>query len=221
MVLATVLAFAATLLWFTPVRVTLPRSRRLRPERPASTTLDVWSVLVESIATGVRSGAAPTLACAAACSAVGQSMTEPLPQIGRLHAAAVSGGDLAAAWRDAADSLDDPGLWAVASAWALSDSTGAPLADALAVASRLRRSETERAARAKSALAAPVTSVNLLTGLPICGAGLGGLLGVDVWSVYASPLAVVTVVPGVVLIVAGRWWCRRLVARAGRTRRLT
>lgn len=221
MLAATVFVCAATLLWFAPAPVTRPRSRRLRSGRTASTSLDLWSVLVESIATGVRSGAAPTSACAAACSAVGQSMAEPLPQIDRLHAAAVSGGDLAAAWHDAADSLDDPGLRAVASAWALSDSTGAPLADALAVASRLRRSETERAARAKAALAAPVTSVNLLTGLPICGAGLGTLLGVDVWSVYASPLAVVTVVPGVVLIVTGRWWCNRLVARAARTRRLT
>lgn len=223
MAAATVLALAAALVWtgvadnIRSAASALLSRRRTSPQEVG----DIWAVLVESIATGVRSGAAPALACAAACRAA----TDLLPattaaQVEQLRASAESGDELAAAWQRIADELGDAGLRAVAAGWRLSETVGTPLAQALTVAAALRRSEIDRSARMKAALAAPTTSVNLLTVLPVGGALLGVALGADVWSVYLSPLAAVTVLPGVLLILVGRWWCRRMVAGAGRSRSL-
>lgn len=195
-------------------RLPLPRRRG----HPAE--VDVWSLVVESVATAVRAGAAPTPACAACCRAALDLAPEVDAEVELLARTASAGGDLGAAWHEVAARVDDPGLRAVAAAWQLSETTGAPLADALDVAARLRRGEVERAARAKAALAAPTASVNLLTALPVCGAGLGMVLGADVIGVYASPLALVTVLPGLVLVAVGRLCCRRMVDHAGRIRSL-
>ncbi|MBC9956422.1 hypothetical protein [Yimella sp. cx-51] len=194
----------------------IPRPRKESEERP-----DVWSTVIESIATAVRSGTAPSVACAAACSAAAPLACErDRASLELLRSAAARGDDLPQVWRTIGQTSDDPGLRTVAGAWQLSDTIGAPLADALTVAGALRRSETERAARAAAALAAPTASVNLLTILPLAGAGLGVLLGLDVQQVYLSSLALVTVLPGIVLIALGRLWCRRMVSAAGRPRSL-
>ncbi len=221
MLIVSVLIAAALLLWLGPVPGRpRPTLRRRRANRRDASEVDAWSLIVESVATAVRAGAAPTPACAAACAAALELCVDGVDEIRELGAAAARGDELAAVWEGVADRSHDPGLHAVAAAWQLSEATGAPLADALGVAARLRRGETERAARAKAALAAPTTSVNLLTALPVCGAALGMLLGADVLSVYTSGFAAVTVLPGAVLILLGRAWCHRMVANASRLRSL-
>lgn len=218
MIIVTALLLAASLLWFAEPFGNWSLRRPTR--HPGTTQIDVWTIVIDTISTGIRAGAAPALACAASCRAVSRLSPQDAPEVEILRAAADAGSDLGTAWQAIADGADDAGLRSVAAAWRLSESVGAPLADALAVAARQRRDELERLARSRAALAAPRASVNLLTALPIGGALLSVLMGVDVLSVYLSALAVVTIVPGVLLILLGRLWCRRLINRATRTKAL-
>ena len=66
----------------------------------------------------------------------------------------------------------------------------------------------------------PFPPTELFTQIPWRRQIVEGLLGADVIGVYASPLALVTVLPGLVLVAVGRLCCRRMVDHAGRIRSL-
>jgi tight adherence protein B len=159
--------------------------------------------LVEMVAVQVRAGAAPTPAWRAALDVLGLGPVGP----------AVSPGDwLAEAGRRV------PAALAASAAWRLAERTGASLADVLdGVAGALRDDHAE-AADVRAALAAPQATVRLLTVLPLGAVLLGELIG-------AQPLRALTTTGagracgllGLLLLVLGRWWMRRLVRAVGRT----
>ena len=102
-----------------------------------------------------------------------------------------------------------------ARAWRLSDTAGVPLADAIDVGVHLLRADRAARSRVDVALAGPRATIRVLTFLPLAGPLLGAALGVSPTAWVDSPIAVASVVSGVVLMVIGRWWCARMVAQLG------
>lgn len=103
----------------------------------------------------------------------------------------------------------------VVAACAVAAEVGASLAPVLdAVGSAVVVAEEERAAR-DAALAGPRATARLLGWLPVGGLVVGALLGVDLPGVVVGGgLGATSLVVGLVLMVVGRAWTRRLVARA-------
>lgn len=103
----------------------------------------------------------------------------------------------------------------VVAACVVAAEVGASLAPVLdAVGSAVVVAEEERAAR-DAALAGPRATARLLGWLPIGGLVVGALLGVDLPGVVVGGgLGATSLVVGLALMVAGRAWTRRLVARA-------
>lgn len=126
--------------------------------------------------------------------------------------AAEAGASVGRVWERWAEDKGSRALGFVAAAWLLSERTGAPLADAVARAAGRTRAELSRRRRVSAAVAGPRATVNVLSALPLVGPLFGLASGLNPSEVYlSSPLVVVAVVVGLVLILVGRWWCRRLV----------
>ncbi|MEO7753288.1 MAG: type II secretion system F family protein [Terracoccus sp.] len=118
-------------------------------------------------------------------------------------------------WQRIAVRADSPDLAFVAAAWHLSESTGAPLAVAVERAAEALRQGRSRQRRVAVAVAGPRATVTVLTMLPLAGPLFGLACGVGPGELYLStPMATMSLVAGLVLIAAGRLWCRRLVRRA-------
>ncbi len=104
----------------------------------------------------------------------------------------------------------------VASAWRLSESTGAPLAEAVDRAAAQLRSGLSRRRRLAAAIAGPRATVTLLTALPLSGPLLGLACGLSPSALYLSSApAAGSALIGAFLTVLGRWWCTRIVRAAG------
>lgn len=106
---------------------------------------------------------------------------------------------------------------AVVAACRLASQVGAPLAGVLesivATLTAAAEAESERAA----ALAGPQTTARVLLWLPVLGAALGSALGADpVSQLLRGGVGALALVAGVVLLLVGRSWTRRLVAGARR-----
>ncbi|MBP2437479.1 type II secretion system F family protein [Microbacterium amylolyticum] len=106
----------------------------------------------------------------------------------------------------------------VAAAWEVSETVGAPLADALrAIASSLRDAGELRD-DTRVALAEPMASARLMAWLPVLGIVVGIGLGLDPLGVlFASPIGALCLITGLALMVGARVWTARLV-RAARPR---
>lgn len=193
-----------------PAAPTAP-GRQAPVAAPAPRTSSVEDVLaqVELVAAQVRAGAAPLAAWQAAGQVLGLSTAARTDPLDWWAALARSGGDPAASVAAAASSA----------AWCLAERTGAPLAEVLDGVAAAVRDELAVAGQIEVALAGPRATVRLLTWLPIGGLLLGQAVG-------ASPLVVLlrTTVGracaalGMALLLAGRWWMHRLVARVEATR---
>lgn len=161
--------------------------------------------LVELVSAQVQAGASPARAWRVAHEVLGlEAGDDPVVALGALastgqHAGNSSGVPAAAA--------------AIACGWRLAERTGAPLAEVLdSVASSLRQ-EATAAAEVDAELAGPRATVRLLSGLPLAGIALGQAIG-------AHPVTVLlhtgpgrwSAVLGVLLLLVGRGWMRRLVA---------
>lgn len=103
-------------------------------------------------------------------------------------------------------------LGLVASAWALSERLGAPVADAVRLAGGQVRERRQRRQRVQVALAGPRATITVLTVLPLGGPLLALMVGVRPGALYSSPVAQVSVFLGLALMGVGRWWCSRMVA---------
>ena len=172
------------------------------------------SELVPAIAAPLRAGVAPSVALVA---------VEPTcrddpalgPLLRDLVEAARSGGSLAEAWLHHADLHQSADLGFVGQAWALSECTGAPLADALASGEDVLRARATGRQRLAGAAAGPRASMAVLCLLPASGPVVGAALGVSPRSLYfSSPLATASLVLGVVLGLGAWWWSRRILRRA-------
>jgi len=95
---------------------------------------------------------------------------------------------------------------------------GAPLADVLARVSESLAADAAERDDVEAALAGPRATARVLAWLPVLGVGLGAALGADpVRVLLGGGLGSTAGVVGILLVVAGRRWTARLLARAVRT----
>ncbi|UOR00965.1 type II secretion system F family protein [Leucobacter allii] len=115
---------------------------------------------------------------------------------------------------------DGPGWRVLAAAWALAETSGAPLAPALdRIAAALRGLE-ELQERREVLLAGPRATVRLVTALPPLALVLGGLLGFDPVPVLLGPLGIALLAVGGLLLAAGWAWARALQRRVSEADRV-
>jgi tight adherence protein B len=106
----------------------------------------------------------------------------------------------------------------VAAAWGLSETTGCPLAEAVERAAAQLRSALATRRKVRAAVAGPQATVTVLTVLPLTGPLFGLACGVPPGELYGNAIGLSCLGAGVVLIIFGREWCRRLVRQAERPR---
>jgi tight adherence protein B len=103
----------------------------------------------------------------------------------------------------------------IATAWALAERHGIPLADLLGRAHEDIRWRVRFAATVRAQLAGPRATAGVLTMLPVLGIGLGQLIGADPLGVLrGGPLGQVLLVIGVALLAAGSAWSERIIGSA-------
>ncbi|HET7799117.1 MAG TPA: type II secretion system F family protein [Humibacillus xanthopallidus] len=202
--------------------------RRWRLRRDREHLLDGVLVLLDSMAPALTMGLPPTRALALAAEATSSGALDTGQAPGRrrgdseldrltgsLTAAAARGGALATVWSDWARLTRAPEIAFVASAWALSERHGAPLAVAVERAAAGLREARTRQRKVRVAVAGPRATVTVLTVLPLTGPAFGLACGIDPASLYlGSRVGAVSAVLGVALIVVGRLWCRRMIRKA-------
>lgn len=220
------LAVVATVLWPGAAKVvrTAPGStatpddasrpaRRRRASGASSEDVEAGlAELLALVAAPLRAGVSPSSSVAAAASAVaGDPVVGDLTR--RLVDAGRAGDDVAEVWR-----CYDPGGDAaafVARAWALSERTGAPLADALGAAEQVLRARRRTRQRLDSAAAGPRASMVVLTLLPLSGPVVGLACGISPRELYLqSPLALTSLGLGLVLAFVAWTWSRAILTRA-------
>lgn len=120
-----------------------------------------------------------------------------------------------AGWGEAREDGAPPGAPAeFAVAARLAHATGAALAPVLEACADAAREEAEASLARDVALAGPRMSARVLAWLPVAGVALSTLIDSGVLRVLASPVGAALAGAAASLAVAGRWWMRRLVARA-------
>lgn len=103
---------------------------------------------------------------------------------------------------------------ALAAAWRIAGMTGAPLAPALRAFAGAMRDRDAAARDIEVALAAPRATARIVQLLPLVAIALGLLTGADLLAAVQQPIGAASVVLGVLLVLLGRAWMRRLVRRA-------
>ena len=130
-------------------------------------------------------------------------------------AAGVAGEPVSTTWLSHGHRLDSDALRFVGQAWALSERTGAPLADALAASEEVLRARVRSRERLASAAAGPRASMGVLTLLPLSGPVVGLACGIGPWQLYFSTTwATTSLVVGVGFAMLGWWWSRAILERA-------
>lgn len=181
---------------------------------PRAASAEDVLALIELVAAQVRAGASPLTAWRAAGEVLhlpAAARTDPLDwwaAIARCERRPPGGRPVAAAAGTAVAAA------AASAAWRLAERTGAPLADALDGVAAAVRDELAVAGQVEVALAGPRATVRLLTWLPVAGLLLGQAIGASpVPVLLGTPVGRVCAAAGVGLLLAGRWWMRRLVAQ--------
>ena len=132
-------------------------------------------------------------------------------------AAAHYGGDLAAAFREAAQVRGAEGLSALAACWQVAVEGGAGLAGAVERVGGALQAERDQRAELRAQLAGPWTTVAVLAMLPVFGLVLGGAMGAAPWDfLLHTPAGLVCLVVGVSLEGLGLWWTALLIRSAER-----
>lgn len=103
---------------------------------------------------------------------------------------------------------------ALAAAWAVAAESGAPLAPALAAYATALRDRAAAERDVVVALAGPRATARVVLLLPLVAVVLALLMGVDLLTALQQPLAIASVVLGLLLVVAARWWITRLLRAA-------
>ncbi|MFC8504431.1 type II secretion system F family protein [Pedococcus sp. NPDC057267] len=183
-------------------------SRRARHSRD-----EALGELLALVAGPLRSGAPAAVALDAARSALGPGSLDGL--VADLVATGQRAEPLAPVWSRWANRLTSDELAFVASAWALTEDTGAPLADALETSLDVVRARRRAADRVASAAAGPRASMLVLLLLPLSGPLVGLACGIGPRTLYlSSPAATGSLLAGLVLAVLARWWSARILAKA-------
>jgi tight adherence protein B len=161
------------------------------------------------IANQVRVGRIPAEALALAA--------EDAPVLAVASRVQRNGGDVVAALLGQALRPGCRGLRDLARAWQVGTRTGAPMADLLdQVASALRADQAVERTIA-SELAGPRATGRVMAVLPLCGIGLGYLLGGDpIGFLLAGPLGWGCLIGGAVFAACGVLWIEWLARQVGR-----
>lgn len=184
------------------------RSRRGRRSRD-----EALGELLALVAGPLRSGAPAAVALDAARSALGPGPLDGL--VADLVSTGRRAEPLAPVWSRWADRLGSDELRFVARAWALTEDTGAPLADALDTSLDVVRARRRASDRVASAAAGPRASMLVLLLLPLSGPLVGLACGIGPRTLYlSSPAATGSLLVGVVLAGLARWWSARILAKA-------
>jgi tight adherence protein B len=161
----------------------------------------------------LRSGAPAPVALEAARTALGPGRLDGL--VGELVSTGRRAEPLAPVWSQWADRLGSDELRFVARAWALTEDTGAPLANALETSLDVVGARRRAADRVAAAAAGPRASMLVLLLLPLSGPLVGLACGIGPRTLYlSSPAATGSLFAGVVLAGLARWWSARILARA-------
>ncbi len=159
------------------------------------------------LASHLRAGQVPSAALARAA----EDFAVLRPARGALQL----GGDPVAVWHAQAAREGEEGLGHLARAWQVATATGAPMAATLEQVGQALISERKVRAVVAGELAAPRATAKVMAALPVCGIGLGYLLGGNPlgWLV-AGPPGWICILAGVTLACAGLWWIEVLARRA-------
>jgi tight adherence protein B len=118
-----------------------------------------------------------------------------------------TGGDVVGALLDQAAAPGCQGLRDLARAWRVGTSTGAPMADLLDQVAKALRADQAVERTVGSELAGPRATGKMMAVLPLCGIGLGYVLGGDpIGFLVGGPLGWGCLVGGAALAAAGVLW---------------
>ena len=128
-----------------------------------------------------------------------------------------NGGDVVAALLGQAVRPGCRGLQDLARAWQVGTRTGAPMADLLDQVATALRSDQSVERTVASELAGPRATGRVMAVLPLCGIGLGYLLGGDpIGFLLGGPLGWACLIGGAVMAAAGVLWIEALARQVGR-----
>jgi tight adherence protein B len=183
------------------------RTRRTRARRATAELVDECVAVLAAELSAGRS-AADALAGAA-------SVSPPL--VGPAARVAALGGDPTSSLRVAADPPGADTMRDVAAAWAVAQSTGAPLADLLARAAVRAQDDLVTGREVEEQLAPVRATARVLAGLPLMGLVLGAGLGVDVVSLLLTTgWGQMCLLAAIALVASGLWVLDRVAERARR-----
>lgn len=180
--------------------------------------LEPVAALVQRLAVLLAAGVAPA-------SAWGYLAEVDGPQRNRLRAVTRAIASGAAAPEAIASVLTEEGTrvdrpsaaaWqGLAAAWLVATGAGAPLAGCLQDFAGSLRGLAQTSRDLRTALAGPVATARMVLVLPLVGVLFGIVLGFNtIGTLLGTPGGLVCLAAGTALLLAARWWNRRLVAAA-------
>ncbi|HVD81533.1 MAG TPA: hypothetical protein VNB87_13470 [Propionibacteriaceae bacterium] len=198
-----VLASAALLVVVTAARLVAQYRRRRSARRTRAEVAHACTVLTSYLRVGQVPSAALAIA-AADCEVLRDG-----------HHAHSLGGDVVHVWRQQARRAGYRGLLELARAWQISVETGAPMSSTLDQVAASLSADQGLIQVVNSELAAARATSKVMAALPLCGIGIGYLLGGDParW-LLAGPAGWACLLAGVVLACAGVLWIEALARRA-------
>lgn len=164
--------------------------------------------LADALSAELRAGAAPREALWRAA--------RDEPRFAAVAAAARSpAGDVVSTMHALANVPGGAAAADLATAWVVCETTGGRLAAPVARLSGGWRDEEQLRREVSAQLAGPRATAVLLAGLPLVGLAMGAALGGDPIALLRQPsMALVVLVPGLLLEVAGLVWTARITRRA-------
>lgn len=198
-----VLGLGVLVLAWTVVGLSRERSRRRLALRRRTEVAQACAALAAQL----RIGQVPSVALATA------AVDHPVLRDAR--AAQELGGEVTRVWRAQSDRPGFAGLLELARAWQVSTRTGAPMSAMLEQVATALAAEQSVQAVVASELSAPRATGKVMAVLPVCGVGLGYLLGGEpIGWLVAGPLGWGCLLGGVVLACLGVLWIEALARQA-------